>query len=349
MVLVTLSACNQSKEIIPATPKEVAPSSTAVAKIETADEFFNFLDKIDKMKEEELNEWEKTRNFTSYRTVWKQAKAEWDSLRTDADEAAFLEKYSDILEMKDNAIEPLILSPFYQAICNRDGIFATSGGLTRIYREHSLNDSTGNYAKLMSVPEKSLGPAARVMSTGDGEIIYLRDVAEVHSDNWNGCSGISRRINFKVLVYIYRYNFVDELEYYAGPRIKFQHRVQFLAWASKIRWWGCKWVRYNSEIKFRNLKIEYDELYSDCRFPRDEPFVRSSKAELAYYASPEGVDVPHLAKEFNMNPRDVIRKSYFNTHTLVNTPTSVKGSGEATTRGMGGRWVPITFNWKQPK
>lgn len=340
MVLVTLAACNKSKEVIPATPKEVAPSSTAVAKIQTSDEFFNFLDKIDTMKEEELNEWEKKQNFTSYRTVWKQAQVEWDSLRTDADEAAFLKKYSDILEMKDNAIEPLILSPFYQAICNRDGIYATSRGLTRIYREHYLNDSTGNYAKLMSVTEKSLGPAARVMSN----VIFLKDVAEVQSDNWNGCAGISRRINFRVLVYIHQYDFVDYYSHVFGPRIHFQHKVQFLAWGSKINWWRCRWKRYDTEIKFRNLKIDYDELYINGR---DEPFVRSSKAEVDQYNSPG--DVEYWLKDINISIPAAIRKSYFDTHALVNTPTSVQGSGEATTRGMDGRWVPITFNWKQPK
>lgn len=351
IVLVSFAACTEkSKDGASPIIKETEPLPTATAKIETKDEFFNLLHKINTMTDKELNGWEKSRNFTSFRTIWKKAQAEWDSLRTDTEEAAFVEKYSDILEVKDKEIRPLIRDPFYQLICNRDGIFATPGSLTRIHRDYCLNDSTGNYSKLKSQEVKSNNNAVRYSQAENMpmnstklepiEAIHDRGV-EITKDDWKGCWGASRRLCFSVHITNFIFYYQDKID--KSRTVSFQHRARLYATTYKIKR-RCNWVAYQTKISFRNVKVNYFELVQHGSW--HTPVFRHESRGINY-PDKTGFTATSNSLDYSINLTDLIevRQSYFNNkqNSHVRNPISVNGVAEATSKELGGYWISLKF------
>src|SRR5688572_600588 len=66
------------------------------------------LDKIVTLNESELDAWEKSKNFTSYRTVLKNAYKELDLVDTEAELEKFQAKYNHVLSLIDSVWTPTI-------------------------------------------------------------------------------------------------------------------------------------------------------------------------------------------------------------------------------------------------
>jgi len=306
------------------------------------------------MQEEELDAWEEAKNFTSLRTVWKRAQAEWSSLKSESEVAPFVEKYSDILKLEDRVISPLIKSPFYRAVCNRDGIFATAGGLTKISGDYYLNDSTGNYLKLKQagVDTVDVKKYAQTISMdlNAGDKWYAREIKSVHYDNWHGCFGLSRRLCFVARTYNYIHT--------AGRQVTCQHKLELYADPYKIIGWGCWWDAYPTEIQMRNLRIEYYRTISDNGDTDDDgdeidddandeipSFTKHFKRHRFAHRITNG-DKSEFYEIIDLSKRLEMPRSYFEWgagNELVRVPPTVRGSVQATSRGLGGHWITLNL------
>lgn len=80
MAISFLFSCQKDKEAVPAVTSAVPLSSSATVRIKGHEEFFNLIDKIGNMSEQQKDEWENSNGFISYRTTLKKARVEWDSL-----------------------------------------------------------------------------------------------------------------------------------------------------------------------------------------------------------------------------------------------------------------------------
>ncbi len=227
------------------------------------EDFQQTIDHISHMSDEELNAWEKSNGFTSFRTVLNQAYAELDAIETAEQEFAFQEKYKDVISSSDDQYLPLIEIKLYQCIANREGIYETNGYLNKIMGDYIVTVKKDEYDKLNLVsviPEdkKSLermGIRITQYASTDpnttGRLSSTCSTYEVASyfHNESNCRHDRE-------VYISGKSYIALSTSYEGDLR--QPRVHIEVWGKIRSGTWCKWRSYATMLYYRNVSFTID-------------------------------------------------------------------------------------------
>jgi len=145
--LIAVLSCNEQADNQP----EPFSASSAMARFSSADEFKTMTDKIVSMTDSELDQWEKSKSFVSYRTVLKEAIAVWQQVESEEAQTSFIKKYHDIVKIENDELVPLISLAFYQAIVNREGMYETAGFVHKISGDFIITVDKKECAKLKGI------------------------------------------------------------------------------------------------------------------------------------------------------------------------------------------------------
>lgn len=110
--------------------------------------YLDMLDKFPGMSEDELDEWEESIGFKSYRRVFSESADEFHLLKTEDEFNTWKEKYNDILYMKGDVVTPRI--PFYkdQLVVDRSGEYLVGHALTKVMEDKVITILDGDQEKL---------------------------------------------------------------------------------------------------------------------------------------------------------------------------------------------------------
>jgi hypothetical protein len=129
--LVLISFCFSCNEANITPPREtILIESHSI--FNSPDQFYSTGTDLLKMTDKELDDWEVKNSFESFRSVFKKAQDEWNSVSNISDTLLILNKYQDILTSENGSLIPTIPIGIYQIICNRQGFYETGGVLNRV-------------------------------------------------------------------------------------------------------------------------------------------------------------------------------------------------------------------------
>ena len=322
----------------------------------TPEQFFSTIDKIGEMSEEELDDWEATNNFKSYRSVLNDANNEWLAM-TDLNQIPlFEEKYKDILTVENDGILPIIKVGTLQSIVNREGIYETGGYLNKIARSNIYTVAKSESEKLNTIlPEVEPCIQARIAQGGVTVFQYTALPAPdpctdpepnppppppipscthymkaSYFDNQSKCRD-DREVYISAESFVYFYGgltVIDGIEMY----VNYHHPAVLILVRGKIRNWLCNWDYYNTRLQLRNISFTIDgwENYARDKF-RTYSIQKSYNFSLPFFDT--NSDEPSLAFSFRVGDE------------LFNEPVNpfpfTKLHAEGTSRGVGYRWAII--------
>lgn len=117
----------------------------------TAEDFTIVFEFLSDKSDDEIEEWEKSIGFKSFRRVFDQSAAEFHNLNSREGFEEWQNKYEDILYIEDNTVEPIISNFKYQFITNRRGEFVVNGIYNKILQDKIITVLDGDRAKLSDV------------------------------------------------------------------------------------------------------------------------------------------------------------------------------------------------------
>jgi hypothetical protein len=108
----------------------------SILKVESPEEFSTVIEKMLNASNAELEQFEKQKGFTSYRSILNKAYAELVNIESKEGLSTFLTKYKDIVTWEDDQVRPIIRLPLYQRLANEDGFFETHGLFNKVTAEY---------------------------------------------------------------------------------------------------------------------------------------------------------------------------------------------------------------------
>lgn len=290
------------------------------------DQILNFID--DKVNNTGITSREaeiEDNGFISFEEVYHRAMDELDLIESSEEESMFLAKYNDIIILEDSVFTPKIKNPYYQKICNRNGIYISEGFAHKVIDEKSIiitdknnlkdlkaisttNGLNNNFrvVRYSGLNEPDNNPS-RLANCGSG-------MTKDYFNNNNKCKN-----DRKVIATAYTSLMVSN--YYYTPLVLFTTH-------GLIRTWTCKWKEYRTTLATRNawfnvlLKINGQNVDYYKSFPN-----QSSNGDVWNIVLHQG--------EVTSNP---IKYNYYS-----GTPVSyfTGFNLEGTSRGVGDNWVRI--------
>src|SRR6187551_3680456 len=110
-----------------------------VANFENLESFEKAINQVSTLSPEEFSSWEKEKGFVSFHTVFNEALSKLNLEQTQTGYQNILTEYSDILYLStDSVLTPKISHATYQKICNREGIYKTSGAIIRLFDDNKI-------------------------------------------------------------------------------------------------------------------------------------------------------------------------------------------------------------------
>lgn len=231
-----------------------AKSNNPVLKFETNNEFEVITNQVPDMTDDELDAWEKSKGFVSYRYVLNQARREWNNVSDEPMLLAFTEKYSDILSVHEGDIVPKISIRLYQSIVNREMLYQTGTTVHKVVGNYLVSAPADNHQSLYSVTTASGASSdagLKVLQyTGDNSA--ARSAAACSTDqtasyfaNHGGCRD-DREVYVRALSYL-TYSTTYEGDWR-------QPRVLLKVWGKERNGW-CNWNTYTTELSYRNASF----------------------------------------------------------------------------------------------
>ena len=164
VTFVMFQSCEKKKiatEISEETVEQKKPTTIDISTIEmegnmlnfkNEDEYFNAIQTLSEMTEEELDKWENNMGFYSLRTRINNAMDDIDNAQTKEEYQSLLDKYNDIIEINaENSVRPIITDLIYTSITNEYGIYKTDKVLNKLTREHIVSASIEDYNTLVNI------------------------------------------------------------------------------------------------------------------------------------------------------------------------------------------------------
>src|SRR5690606_13871279 len=181
--LFILPGCEKEKNIISSNLK----NDGATEKFKVVDGELHFINpetyiqdlkSIIAMNEEELDQWEASLGFKSYRSWFNQSADEFFNLKSENEYEAWLEAYDDILFVKDSMVNPILSHGIYEKIANRSGEFVVGQTFYKILPNCLISIPNGDrnlLVEAMKYKSSNLKKGIKIFPIKlDKEIIELR-------------------------------------------------------------------------------------------------------------------------------------------------------------------------------
>jgi len=301
--------------------------------------FFETITAVGNMSEADLNAWERSLGFVSYRQSFELAMAEVGTATSEAHAEAILKQHEDIVEIDGDDINPRIQALGYSAVVNREGLFYVAGVLHKVLPEVVISTEDGRIETIQQTLNDmgelglKLVTAMSTPSAGVRVVRYAGDsLAPLKASNlgctdnktawWNSSD---RKVDFKIWTWKY---------YCAGCCGNYYHQVRAEAklWGYKKNWLG-NWASYKTAYECQN--VEAVILAPDLQGTSTTQFtyVPFTLQQTAWKTSNADYESWTCAA---WNVGDMIENSNINEPYL----TKVKGQGKS--RGTGtGNWAEI--------
>lgn len=312
--------------------------SAGILKFESYDEFRTVTDQVSKMSREQLDAWESSKGFVSYRTVLNEAYGELERAESAQDYTRILVEYSDILYMRDSSVSPIIEIPLIQAIVNREGIYQTDVFYQRIIGDYVVTAEAKELDGLRRFKKSDLevtssNESIRVFKYVDGADDIRSDtktsaacstfLTDSYYYNMDGCKNDRKAF---VSAQSYQSLYTDATGTYYTPRVKFR------VWG-EIRSWTCGWNIYSTQYEYRNVSFsiwQWERISMGPGFSVSQPrFFSMSLPDMS-------IDNGSLGLTFDFPVGDW----RFNENYATSPFTSVYIEGKS--RGVGNNWVIVS-------
>ena len=123
--------------------------------VEAGMDFQDELDRIGAMSESELDAWEKSKGFVSYRTILRGAYNALEKAETDAQLRDFENRFSHVIQLKDSVWTPVVDIKLYQSIVNEYGFYQTAQSLNRLVGDFIVTAAPDKYEVLKAIDKES--------------------------------------------------------------------------------------------------------------------------------------------------------------------------------------------------
>ena len=210
------------------------------------------------MSDPELDDWEKSQGFVSYRTVFNEANEEWQKVESEGDKQLFLKKYGDILTIENNELVPNISIRLYQAIVNREGIYETCGFLNKVAGDLIVTVAEDEYYKLFGVSTSGKGVA---VGNGVRSFKFIGETSDLAGRTNAACSTEMTASYFHNEsncrhdreVFISARSYVVLTTNSTGDYR--QPRVEIKVWGKIRSGTWCNWSNYSTTLAYRNVSF----------------------------------------------------------------------------------------------
>jgi hypothetical protein len=309
----------------------------------SADAFFDAIDAAAGLSPAALDAWEARVGFESSRRAYARFVAELDRARTEGAQRALLLAYRDVFQVTGDELHPRIRAQGYAALANRAGIFYIDGVLHKITPDLVITIEDGTPAAadaVLALPQVSVAAATGTSLTLRAGVRVSRYTAEpdasegaVTAEDWfvDACAASysdTEQTSDRRLIFDMR-----TFRYEAGACCgDFDNRVR-VEWQMrgyKKNLFGS-WVSYNTAYDYRNVA-----------FQMQTPIVTGYDGvrSIFYYALLGYTTAPGSSGDLSSWTLyawvgDTVH------NVLLDTPTFNKVHGEATSRGIDGRWARI--------
>ncbi len=297
----------------------------------TSKEFFNTIEKIGRMTEVELDVWEESNKFISYRTHLNNAQKEWALISDQSQIPLFEDKYKDILKLVNGSLEPYISNNVFRSFVNRNGIYKTDQYLNKVINNIIYTVEHGEIKKLESLSSRlpgcqiaRLAAASGISSlqyTQENQIIddecsnpdpnpnpppvprcYLNMEASYFA-NSSGCSD-DREVYISASSYITPYSGLREFDGTFKVAYYKQAYINIKVWGKK-RNWLCNWATYATSLEYTVWELEINAhrvLSSDANGTISEirPFI-FNPYQLGPSVDREWMDYPVKVGDLTIN------------------------------------------------
>lgn len=323
-LLLTLFGFSCTEDVVNVTPS-LEPISTL--KFENSDQIFNYFNSTINEQDFSSNRTSlpKESEFKSFKEVYHTAMKELDEVETFEQHNAFLRNYSDILTLTDSTYVPKITNPFYQAICNRDGIYESEG------YAHKIIDS--NYMVISESENIRALQNVNSISGLDSEIFrvatYNGATTEVEQGRVMANCGSS----------IYKDYFKNDDGCRKDRRVYVSGSVDFLisgynytptlfaqAYGEK-RNWLCNWKNYETSLATRDCSVKVTATLNGQNYSTSLSFPDEETTSDSY-------DIILHQGALTANP-------IYWQGGAVPTIEFTRINLEATSRGVGDNWVEL--------
>lgn len=249
-VLVVLS-CQSENDLI--TSKKLETMS-----FKNHDDFRSVTEKLTAMSDVELDEWEKSNSFVSFRSVLNTAYKEFDLITTEEQHNQFFKKYSDVLKIDNGSLEPTIKIASQRAFVNREGLYETEGYLNKIIGDYIVSGPLLEYNRL-----KELKRESQVLGKMDGLRVYEYTTSK---ENTNGRTNAACGTNMFASYFrnesncrndrevkLYVNSFRDIVTNSSGTY--YYPKVQIIVAPHKRSGTFCNWSLYANPTELRNTSF----------------------------------------------------------------------------------------------
>jgi len=301
--------------------KEVSIQNNALH-FQSADVFFDISKQLAEMSKEEKDQWEQQLGFTSMRTELNSIFEQLENVETESEMNNLITANSDLIQIIDETIVPIIESDAYASIVNREGIF---------YVENVIHKIDGQ--KIASIENGSIEAVTKVLKSNETPTIEGINIVEYNVTNdLKGVCGTSktawyntsnRKCDFKMNTYIY---------YCSGccGNTYEQVEVESKIWNYKKSW--GKWKSYKTSATMKNRA-----------YTVSVPIVTAFNGVNSVF---HYEDVTHyLPTESTTSDWSTMTRTNFIGNQVQNagiaTPSFSRVKGEATNRGIGNNWADI--------
>lgn len=243
--------------------------------------YYNLINKFSEMTESELDEWEKSIGFISYRTVFSISADEFHLLQTHEEFIEWQERYDDILYMEDSIVKPRIPRYEDQLFVNRSGEYYIDQSYVKVLEDRVITIFDGDKSKLtIALTEQS--PVTRknynISYRNDFDVIELRsNVGTCYAGNNRARNSVQ---NDKRKVYIEILTDIVEPDGYQGLGL-FSTDVALRVHGHKKSIFG--WNNYSTHLAYDDVGFEVIDHFgvSHLQYPVSQQ--TSGTAKNLYY------------------------------------------------------------------
>lgn len=336
LAIITIS-CTEEKIASTNGQTNVQEETYNLLNFNSAQEFLDY--NIDNSKRAENHARLSSTSFISFDEVYLQALSELSLATDNNEEAKILQKYSDVIVLRDSTYTPIIEPKLYRDICNRDRIYQTGEFINKVVDSRSIVSTKKEfYNELLKInsitnlnSEKfniiQYSQSANAVTNGRTQSSCGNSYSVDYFQNYSGCSG-DRRVVIEAKAYLAFVGFIDGFQViypWVSIEILGLKRNSF-----------CNWKRYTTILSSRNVSfacMSYQNISTDPVFTTS-------------------VRVPFTFSHADYTTTsDAIRLTVFN----ANTGTSIVGENpykdgpyeftqiriEASSRGTDNHWASI--------
>lgn len=282
-----------------------------VLHFDTVEELESSLNILSDLTSEERRSLEEKYNFRSYLSEVENANELLAKVKTEQELQSVLNRYKNIIELKDGEVTEVIPSSIYHFICNAEGYYSTGEFINKVDHEKNSFYELADFKK--GQDSKSLEP------------VYVK-----RFDKYSKSSALPTELEERMTVdkrrlvlkasskFIIFYNGYD----------RYVNRVTITALGYKKTWFG--WYRYNTQLEMRDISYIVNSYEPGTNQPMTFLINRPDKSTSS--------DSKYLDDSKDIGSG--IQSSSSPLETIV--PGFIKLNVKATSRGIGNRWVVLS-------